>query len=229
MKFTFLFSSILILASVLLIENLALCQSSDTGPTKKFMLGPSFSIFVPYKGDDTDKYVALKKPGFSFAYQVNSKYIIDFSFFKSTLKLDEKLVRQAGDIDADADFEKLETTGGGVSQFNFALRYLFPQKDKLIPYLRAGLGYHNREGITEADYYAKVPVSEGSSGYEKTFSGNVKFQDEGSTMCTTLGGGGMVQVHEKIVLDLQINGHFYHYSGGTRMWMEPIVGLNLFL
>lgn len=226
MKFRYIFSSILILTSILFAETFALCQSSGTAPQKKIMLGPTFSIFVPYKGDDTDKYVALKKFGFSFAYQVNSKYIIDFSFFKSTLKLDEKLVRQVGDIDADADFEKLETTGGSISQFNFGLRYLFPPKDKLIPYLRAGLGYQNREGITEADYLAKVSVPEGSFGYETTYSGKLKFQDEGSTMCTSLGGGGLVHVHEKIVLDLQINGHFYHYSGGTRMWMEPTVGLN---
>jgi len=229
MKFRYLFSNIIILSSLFLFKTAALCQSSDAAPQKKIMLGPTFSIFVPYKGDDTDKYVALKKFGFNFGYQVNSKYIIDFSFYKSTLKLDEKLVRQAGDIDSNADFKKLETTGGSISQFNFALRYLFPPKDKLIPYLRAGLGYHNREGVTEADYLAKVSVPEGSYGYESTYSGKLKFQDEGSTMCTSLGGGGMVQVHEKIVLDLQINGHFYHYSGGTRMWMEPQIGLNLFL
>ncbi|MFZ5515483.1 MAG: hypothetical protein ACOY90_02520 [Candidatus Zhuqueibacterota bacterium] len=220
---------VVIFVIVLLISENILGQANNPSNIKKFMLGPSFSIFVPYKGDDTDKYVALKKFGFSFAYQVNSKYIIDFSFFKSTLKSDEKLVRQAGDIDADADFEKLETTGGSISQFNFGLRYLFPPKDKLIPYLRASVGYHNRKGITQANYYAIVPVPEGSYGYEKTYWGTIKFQDEGSTICTSLGGGGMVQVHEKIVLDLQINGHFYHYSGGTRMWMEPTVGLNLFL
>lgn len=221
--------SIITLIFILLISKLVFGQVDIFSNEQKFMLGPSFSIFVPYKGDDTDKYVALKKFGFNFAYQVNSKYIIDFSFFKSTLKLDEKLVRQAGDIDADADFEKLETTGGSVSQFNFGSRHLFPPKDKLIPYLRASLGYQNREGITEADYLAKVSVPEGSFGHETTYSGKLKFQDEGSTMCTSLGGGGLVQVHEKIVLDLQINGHFYHYSGGTRMWMEPQIGLNLYL